>query len=134
MEVSRNFFAICKRTGSVYYFGEEVDDFKDGQVVGHHGAWLAGEKGARFGLMIPGLPLMKARYFQELAPGEAMDRAEIISLSASLKTPAGAFEHCLKTEETTPLEPGEREFKHYAPGVGLIQDGAMKLVSHGPAK
>jgi len=134
VEVSRNFFAICKRTGSVYYFGEEVDDFKDGQVVAHHGAWLAGEKGAGFGLMVPGLPLLKARYYQELAPGEAMDRAEIVSLSVSLKTPAGVFEHCLKTEETTPLEPGEREFKHYAPGVGLIQDGAMKLVSHGPAK
>ncbi|MBX9790148.1 MAG: hypothetical protein K2Y37_14620 [Pirellulales bacterium] len=134
VEVSRNFFAICQRTSSVYYFGEEVDDFKDGKVVGHHGAWLAGERGAQFGLMMPGLPLLHARYYQELAPGAAMDRAEIVSLTAVLKTPAGVFERCLKSEETTPLEPGEREAKHYAPGIGLIQDGAMKLVSHGPAK
>ena len=134
VEVSRNFFAICKRTGSVYYFGEEVDDFKDGKIVGHHGAWLAGEHGAKFGLMMPGLPLLKSRYYQEMAPGAAMDRAEIVSLAATLKTPACTFEHCLKTEETTPLEPGEREAKHYAPGIGLIQDGAMKLVSYGPAK
>src|SRR6516165_2795391 len=30
VEVSRNFFAISKRTNSVYYFGEEVDEYKDG--------------------------------------------------------------------------------------------------------
>jgi len=29
-EISRNFFAICKRSNSVYYFGEEVDEYKDG--------------------------------------------------------------------------------------------------------
>ena len=134
IEVSRNFFAICKRTGSVYYFGEEVDDYQDGKLVGHHGAWLAGDKDAKFGLIMPGLPLLKAKYYQELVPGEAMDRAEIVSLAATLKTPAGQFERCLKTEETTPLEPGEKEYKLYAPGIGLIQDGGMKLVSHGQKK
>src|SRR5262245_26161178 len=29
VEVSRNYFAISKRTNSVYYFGEEVDEYKD---------------------------------------------------------------------------------------------------------
>ena len=43
VEVSRNFFAICEETNSVFYFGEEVDDDEDGEIVGHEGAWLAGE-------------------------------------------------------------------------------------------
>jgi hypothetical protein len=43
--------------------------------------------------------------------------------------PAGTFEKCLKTEESTPLEPG-REFKLYAPGVGLVADGSLVLVSY----
>ncbi|HLE61781.1 MAG TPA: hypothetical protein VI750_01515, partial [Pyrinomonadaceae bacterium] len=30
IEVSRNFFAISKRTNSVYYFGEDVDIYKGG--------------------------------------------------------------------------------------------------------
>lgn len=133
VEVSRNFFAISKRTNSVYYFGEEVDIYKDDKVVGHEGAWLAGVNGAKFGLMMPGLPLLKARYFQEVAPGVAMDRAEIVSLNETLKTPAGQFKNCLKVEETTPLEPGNKEYKYYAPKIGLVQDGSLKLVKSGKA-
>jgi len=133
-EVSRNFFAISSRTNGVFYFGEEVDMYEDGKLVNHHGAWLAGEKGARFGLIMPGQALLGARYYQEIAPGEAMDRAEIVSLGESMSTPAGEFQHCLKTEETNPLEPKSRERKVYAPGVGLLQDGSLKLVKYGQAE
>ena len=133
VEVSRNFFAISKRTNNVYYFGEEVDDYKNGKVVGHPGAWLSGEKGARFGLLMPGFPLLKARFYNEVAPKVAMDRAEIVGVGVSFKTPAGEFKNCLKTEETTPLEPGTKGHKHYAPGIGLVQDGSLKLVKYGTA-
>ena len=130
-EVSRNYFAISRLTNSVYYFGEDVDEYEGGKVSGHEGGWHAGEKGARFGLMMPGVPLLGARYQQELAPGEAMDRAEITSLSDSLTTPAGRFRGVLRTVETTPLEPREREFKYYARGIGLLKDEDLVLVSHG---
>jgi hypothetical protein len=134
VEVSRNYFAISKRTGDVFYFGEEVDIYRNGKVVDHEGAWLSGVKGAKFGLMVPGQPMLKAKYYQEIAPGVAMDRAEVISLAETIRTPAGEFKGCLKTEETTPLEPGVREFKYYARGVGLVQDGALKLVRYGMTK
>jgi hypothetical protein len=133
-EVSRNFFAISRRTNSVFYFGEEVDMYKSGKIASHEGAWLSGAGGATFGLMMPGLPLLKARYYQEVAPRVAMDRAEIVSLSETIRTPAGEFTNCLKTEESSPLEPLIRESKHYARGIGLIQDGSLRLVKHGPAK
>jgi hypothetical protein len=58
-----------------------------------------------------------------------MDRAQIVSVSERVTTPAGTFEKCLKTEETTPLEPGDKEYKLYAPGVGLVRDGPLALVS-----
>ena len=80
---------------------------------------------------MPGLSLLGARYYQELAPGAAMDRAESVSISETLKTPAGTFTNCLKTLETTPLEPMEKEYKLYAPGVGLIKDEDMLLVKYG---
>src|SRR5215813_14211986 len=57
-EVSRNFFAISKRTNGVFYFGEEVDTYKDGKLSGHEGAWLAGVAGAKFGLLMPGEALL----------------------------------------------------------------------------
>jgi hypothetical protein len=134
VEVSRNYFAISRRTNDVFYFGEEVDIYKGGKVVSHEGAWLSGEGGAKFGLAIPGSPLLGARYYQEQAPGKAMDRAEVVSLSVTMDTPAGKFTNVLQTEETTPLEPGEKEPKYYAKGVGLIKDGPCKLVSHGASK
>lgn len=134
VEVSRNYFAISKRTNSVYYFGEDVDMYKNEQVVAHGGSWLAQVNGARFGLMMPGIILLRSRYYQELAPGVAMDRAEIVNMSETVATPAAQFKNCLKVEETTPLEPGAREYKYYAAGIGLIQDGALKLVKHGRAE
>jgi hypothetical protein len=59
-----------------------------------------------------------------------MDRAEVISLSATLTTPAGKFERCLETLETSALEAG-REKKLYAPGIGLINDGELRLTQFG---
>jgi hypothetical protein len=129
-EVSRNYFAISRRTSDVFYFGEEVDMYKDGKVSSHEGAWLSGVNGARFGLIMPGTPLLGARYYQELAPKVAMDRAEVVGLSDQLETPAGKFTNCLKTEETSAVESG-REYKYYAPGIGLIQDAGLKLTSYG---
>ena len=129
VEVSRNFFAISQRTNSVFYFGEDVDTYdKNGKITGHEGSWTAGVNGATFGLMMPGEPLLRARYYQEIAPKVAMDRAEVISLMETVRTPAGLFTNVLKTEETTPLETLSHEAKYYARGIGLIQDGSLKLV------
>lgn len=131
VEVSRNFYAISKRTNSVFYFGEEVDMYKDGKVASHDGAWLHGVKGAKFGLMMPGTALVKGRHYQEIAPEVAMDRAEIVGLEETVQTPVGEFKNCLKVEETTPLEPETKEYKYYAAGIGLLRDGSLKLVKHG---
>jgi hypothetical protein len=133
IEVSRNYLALDPKTGDIYYFGEDVDMYKKGKVVGHEGAWRHGSNGAHFGLMLPGAPIVGMRFYQELAKGIAMDRAEVVSITERLTTPAGAFEGCLKTRETTPLEPGA-EFKLYAPGVGLVQDNTLQLVSRGYTK
>lgn len=130
VEISRNFFAICKQTNTVFYFGEEVDMYKGEKITGHEGSWRAGGKN-RTGVVMTAFPLLGARYYQEIAPGMAMDRAEVVSTSEIKKTPAGIFSNCLKTEETTPLEPGDREYKYYAPGIGLVQEQHLLLVHYG---
>jgi hypothetical protein len=133
VEVSRNYYARCTQTNSVFYFGEDVDNYEDGVIVDHEGAWLAGQNGARPGIIMPGTVLLGARYYQEIAPNDdALDRAEIVSLDETVNTPAGTFSDVLKTIETTPLEKG-KSTKLYAPGVGLIQDGSIKLTSYGAA-
>src|SRR6058998_4006963 len=128
IEVARNYFAISRRTNDVFYFGEDVDMYKDGKVVSHDGSWLSGVNGSKFGLIMPGRPLLNARYYQEVAPKVAMDRATIVSVSETVKTPAGEFTNCLKVEETTPLERFVTEYKYYAPGIGMVRDGSLRLV------
>ena len=111
-----------------------MDIYQDGKVVSQAGAWLSGVNGARFGLFVPGQPTLNARYYQEVAPGAAMDRVEIVSLTATVRTPAGEFKNCLKFMETTPLEPGVTDYKYFAPGIGMVQDGKLKLVKFGTAQ
>jgi hypothetical protein len=132
-EISRNYFAVDKTTNDVYYFGEDVDMYEGGKVKGHGGSWLSGKDGAKFGLMMPGAPKVGLRYYQERAPKVALDRAEIVSLTEKLKTPAAEFENCLKTEETSDLESG-KAYKFHAPDVGLLSDGDLRLVRYGQAK
>jgi len=131
VEVSRNYFAICTETHSVFYFGEDVDLYEGGVIVADTGSWLAGSGGARAGLIMPGIILLGSRYAQEVAPGVAMDQAEIVGMNETVVTPAGTFEKCVKTAETTTLEPNALEFKFYAVGIGLIQDDTLRLVRYG---
>jgi len=132
-EISRNFFAICKEHGDVFYFGEEVDDYEDGKIVRHSGAWRADQKDSKAGIIMPGTVLLGARHYQEIAPN-AMDRAEIISDNVTLKTPAGTFNNCIRVEETSGLNPNDKCYKTYAPGIGLIQDEDLLLTGHSEAK
>jgi hypothetical protein len=132
-EVSLNWFAISKATGNVYYFGEDSREYKDGKVVSQAGSWEAGKDDAKFGAMMYGKPEVGQKYYQEMAPKTAMDRAENVSLSETMKVPAGEFENCLKVEESSALESG-KGYKYYAPGVGLIKDEDFVLVSYGYEK
>ncbi len=126
VEVSRNFMATHKHTGDVYYFGEDVDNYKDGRIISHDSAWRAGVADARFGLMIPAKPTVGQKFYQEIAPKVAMDRVEVVSINETVKTPAGTFEHCVHLRETTPLE-RDVSHKYYAPGIGMIKDDAFEL-------
>ena len=130
-EISRNFFAICEETNSVFYFGEEVDDYENGILIAHEGAWLAGEGANKAGVIMPGTILLGARYYQEIAPDIALDRAEIIDMGEVIQTLSGDFTDTLITQETNPLEPDVAELKYYAAGIGLIQEEDLKLERYG---
>jgi hypothetical protein len=128
-EISKNYFALCAETNDVYYFGEHVDFYENGQVVKNDGTWLAGGDN-KPGLIMPDKPTVGMKYYQEIAPGVAMDRAEVISLDEKCETPAGTFT-CMKVKEGTALNLAETEYKLHAPGIGLVGDEDLKLVKHG---
>jgi hypothetical protein len=129
-EVSLNYIAQSD-DGTVYYLGEDVDDYEDGQVVGHGGAWLYGVNTQTLGVLMPGQPKIGDRFQPENVPGITVENAEVVSVSETVTVPAGTYTNCLKIQETHPE--GEIEFKYYAPGVGLIkeepEDGEVTLRS-----
>lgn len=132
VEVSRNFFAICEESNDVFYFGEDVDIFNPDGTVTHEGAWRAGGPDgnglAEPGIIMPGRFLLGSRYFQELADGIALDRAEHVEMGLRITTVAGSFQDCVRILETTPLEPREQSEKIYCPGIGLVFDDGLELV------
>ncbi len=130
VEIVRAYYAVDAATRNVHSFGEQVDEYENGVVVGHAGSWEAYLQGAQPGLAMPGTPLLGARYYVQQVPGVAEDRAEITELPEGVKTPAGMFRACLITEETSVLEPGETAVKAYAPGVGVVKDAHLKLIAY----
>jgi len=125
-EISRNWFSRCRQTNDVFYFGESVDLFENGQVVSHEGSWEAGVNGAQPGIIIPARFLLGSRYFQEQAPGVALDRAEHVDMGFAVKAAGKTFRHCVEVSETSALSRGEST-KVYCPGVGLVMDDELTL-------
>ena len=125
VEETKDYFAQ-DTMGNVWYLGEDVKKFEydeDGTLIGTtmEGAWKAGENGALPGFIMPADPTIDFNYFQEHAPNdEAMDQGTIFAFIDELALDIGTFENVLQVFETTDLEPDAREFKYYAPGVGLI--------------
>lgn len=106
--------------GNVWYFGEASCEIEDGVCVSTEGSWEAGVDGAEPGIVMLADPIVSATYQQEFAEDVAEDMAKVLSLEESVETERGEFDGVLETMEWTPLEPGAREHKFYAPGVGLV--------------
>jgi hypothetical protein len=129
-EISRNYFAMCVPSRDVYYFGEDVDIYAGGKVVSHDGAWLAGRDGAAPGIIMPESAfVLGQRYYQELAAGVALDRAEHVETDVEIDLRAGNFDGCIEVAETTPLEPDSESTKVYCPGVGLVIDNDLEAIA-----
>ena len=111
-----------------------MDIFNEDGTVSHRGAWRAGESDedglAEPGILMPGTFLLVSRYYQELADGIALDRAEHAEMGLEMTTLDGKFTDCVRIVETTPLESGESE-KTYCPEVGLVTDSTVELVKAG---
>lgn len=130
-ELTRDYFAVDSATNDVYYFGEDVEVYKDGKVVSRKGSWLSGVNGATFGMMLPGNPKPGQRFYQELAPGVGMDRVEVLADNETVTTPAGTFKNCVHVVETSALEKRVKDHKWYVAGIGQVRDAEMLLVQYG---
>lgn len=147
--------------GDIVYCGEISQNFEPQaedvpnsppELVDVEGSWKWGRDGAQPGILMFAAPEKGTVYRQEFLLGDAEDIGEVrrvdyvygngdridqlvpVELAAFMQL-CGAG--CIVTKDYTPLEPGVREFKFYAPGIGLIlevdpdpeEGGYLKLVS-----
>lgn len=125
-EDTKDYLAQDKE-GNVWYFGEDVANYEDGQLVNHAGSWRSGVNGAKPGIWIKRTPQVGESYRQEYSPGVAEDTSNIVATSEMVTTKYGTFTGCLKTYDWTPLETTTKEYKYYCPEVGgliLVEDAA----------
>jgi hypothetical protein len=130
-EVALDYFAQDD-AGTVYYLGEDVDEYKDGKVVNHEGSWLAGKDTPVPGVMFPATPKVGAKWRSEDVSREIGEKDEIVAVGETVTVPAGTFKDCVKVKET--LADGKVEYKYYAKGIGVVReipsDGDEKLIKH----
>ena len=108
------------KDGNVWYFGENTHELVGGLITTIDGTFTAGVDGDKPGIIMKAHPAIGDFYRQEFSLGNAEDLAEVLSLTESVTVPAGSFDHCLKSQETTPLETDLLEHKFYAAGVGNV--------------
>ncbi len=116
--------------GTVWYFGEAVDNYENGVIADHDGSFEAGVDGAKPGIIMKANPQVGDSYRQEFYKGEAEDEAEVLGLNEAVTITFGAFQNCVKTKEWTQLEPDIEANKYYAAGVGVI----LEIHTKGPAE
>ncbi len=130
-EITLDYFAQSD-DGTVYYLGEDVDEYADGKVTGHSGAWLYGVQTKVPGVLMPGTLKVGDKFRPEDVAKLTTEDDEVLSVSETVTVPAGTYQHCLKLKEV--LSDGKTEYKYYAIGVGCIKEvpdgGELVLKSH----
>ncbi|MBC8171800.1 MAG: hypothetical protein H7X77_09005 [Anaerolineae bacterium] len=137
VEDTLDFFAQDQE-GNVWYFGEEVQNFDNGQLTDTAGSWEAGVDGALPGIVMFGDPTAHTgeTYLQEYYVGEAEDAAMLLSVRGTVTVPYGTFEDVVMTYDFNPLDAESHEIKFFAAGIGeiktvdLVTGEAFVLLEH----
>jgi hypothetical protein len=115
-EVAYDFYAQDD-DGAVWYFGEDVFNFKDGVIADTHGTWIAGADGPA-AMIMPGDPEVGDVYRPENIPGFVFEEVTVKAINRTLDGPLGPIEggivieelHMDNTTETKTFAPGYGEF------------------------
>jgi len=113
-EVAYDYYAQAD-DGSVWYFGEDVFDFRAGAIVVTEGTWLAGRDGPA-AMIMPADPQVGDVYRTENAPGFVFEEVTVRSTDETLDGPVGPIQGGMLADELH--SDGKTEQKVFAPGYG----------------
>lgn len=114
-------FYAQDNAGTVWLFGEYPEEYEKGKLV-EAPTWIHGMEGARAGIMMLAKPrLGTPSYAQGWGPQvDWTDRGQVEKVGRKTTVPAGTYADVVVIAETSESEPGAKQLKHYAPGVGNI--------------
>lgn len=137
VEISWNYFAEAA-DGTVCYFGEDVDDIDEGDVVDHEGRWCAEDDPDvnKAGIIMPADPQPGMTFQTEFAPDAgALDQAKIVGFGP-VTVPFDTFTETVRFREFNP-EDKEKDYKVFAKDMstgfgGIIIDEDLMLTNFTP--
>jgi hypothetical protein len=119
-EVALDFYAQAD-DGSVWYFGEDVFNYKDGFIADTEGTWIAGKDGPA-AMIMPADPQVGDVYRPENVPGLVFEEVTVKSVDETASGPRGPVEGAMIAEELH--QDGAREDKTFAPAYGEFFTGS----------
>lgn len=130
IEDTRDFLAQDD-AGAVRYFGERVDNIRDGRVVNHHGSWLVGRDTDAIGVLMAADPHVGTHWRAEDAP-PIVEYDRVVAKLRRAEAGGRTYRHVIRVREFA-LPDREVEFKLYAKGVGVVAelppDGEVTLAA-----
>ncbi len=119
-EVALDYYAQAD-DGSVWYFGEDVFNYEDGNIADTDGTWLAGKEGPP-AMIMPGDPQVGDVYRPENVPGLVFEEVTVKAVDQRVAGPRGPVEGAIVAGELH--QDGSRESKTFAPGYGEFFTGS----------
>ena len=108
--------------GSVWYFGEDVFNYEDGELADRDGTWLAGKDGP-VAMIMPASPQVGDVYRPENIPDLVFEEVTVEETGRTVYGPRGPVSGAITVSELHLLE-GNIEGKIFAPGYGEFLTGA----------
>jgi hypothetical protein len=115
--------------GSVWYFGEDVFDYRNGTIAITEGTWLAG-RGSPAAMIMQAKPKVGDVYRTENAPGIVFEEVTVATVGKTVAGPRGPVEGAIIAVELH--SDGSTENKVFAPGYGEFRtddDGDLEALA-----
>jgi hypothetical protein len=122
-EIALDFYAQDD-LGAVWYLGEDVFNYEDGEIADTDGTWLAGRDGPA-ALIMPAHPQAGDVYRPENAPGLVFEEVTVTETGVTVDGPRGPVAGAIVIDELH--MDGTHEDKIFAPGYGEFLAGDEHL-------
>jgi hypothetical protein len=128
IEKTIDYFAQDK-AGTVFYFGEDVNEYPRHKPISHEGQWRLGRDTNTPGVLMPAHPKLGQAYKAEAVPHITHETDHVVAVGKTERVAGHTYHHVIRVRENAGPPP-EVEFKTYSRGTGVITEanGGVHLI------